>query len=300
MDNRAIRFRTACMLVVLATLLAGCTQERALAVKAAAEHFAAQAAAAIDAITELHVRGAYGPLQTDEVMLAQAREEVYEVQAADPRQVKVAVAQAFTWVNDREQFRRNAFGQADALKQAYGEFALAFRRLPEGSFFAAGDVACAAALGARLVGTMATAAQELALHPVPLVVETAASQVQVTATAQKAVSANNRLLLDAPLRAHLAVLREQDRANAEVVARLTDAAESGVAVLEMIAKYDQVSAADLAAAVRQVLVLRESTLGLSSQAQLERLDKVVAQIEAQPALAQAAALPLNQKPAACK
>jgi alkylated DNA nucleotide flippase Atl1 len=300
MDTRANRFRNACALFVLAALLAGCTQERALAVKAAAERFAAQAAAAIDAITELHVRGAYGPLQTDEVMLAQARDGVYEVQAADPRQVKAAVAQAFTWVSDREQFRRNAFGEADALKQAYGEFALAFRRLPEGSFVAAGDVACAAGLGARLVGTMATAAQQLAHHPVPLVVETAASQVQVTATAQKAVSANNRLLLDAPLRAHLAVLREQDRANAEVVARLTDAAESGLAVLQMIDKYDQVSAADLAAAVRQVLVIRESSFGLSSQAQLERLDKVVAQIEAEPALAQAAALPLNQKPATCK
>jgi hypothetical protein len=58
METRANRFPIACALVGLAVLLGGCTQERALAVKAAAERFASQAAAAIDALTELHVRGA--------------------------------------------------------------------------------------------------------------------------------------------------------------------------------------------------------------------------------------------------
>ena len=299
MNRPRTRMLAVAAMLAIAGSLAGCTQERAMALKAAAERFAVQAASAIDATIDLHLRAAYGPQLSDDVMLAKAREDVFTVQSKDPSQLDKAVDVAFRWVNEREEFRRNSFGQADQLKQAYNEFALAFRRLPEGSLFAARDVACAAGLGARLVRYMADSARTLQTAPVPYAKELAVSTTQVTSVAATAVRDRNSLTLDAPLRSHLVVLREQGRANAEVVAKLTDAAESGIAVLDMIEKYNDVSAADLASAVRQVLVIRESTFGLSSAAQLERLDKVVARINAKPALAQAANLPINTRPADC-
>ena len=289
-------FGTAVALLVLS----GCTQERALALKAGAEAFSAKATAAIDAVVELSIRANLGKIESEELLIRRAREGLISTQRTTPTEMNSAIGEAFVWINERDQLRRSSYRDYDKLKMAYQEFVTAYTRLPEGSLFAAKDVACSAALGARLVGYMATAGKALADSPVPLIFETGESTVALKKAVAESVTSRNDQPFDAVVRSHVALLKEQQHANAEAVGKLADAAEAGLVVLEMIDRYDNVSLTDLMHGLRQVLVVRESLSGLSSKAQLERLDGVVTKLDSKPALAVALRLPLNQQPADCK
>lgn len=288
--------------VALALLvLSGCTQERALALKAGAEAFSAKAATAIDAVVELSIRANLGKTESEEVLIRQAREGLLQAQRTTPARIDSGtIGEAFVWISERDQLRRSSYGEYDKLKTAYQEFGAAYTRLPEGSLFAAKDVACSAALGARLIRYMADAGTKLAGSPVPLIYETAQSDTAIATAAAESVKSGNEQSFDAVVRSRVALLKEQQRANVEAIGKLADASEAGLAVLEMIEKYDAVSLTDLMQGLRQVLVVREGLSGLSSKAQLERLDGVVAKLNSKPALAAAMRLPLNQKQTDCQ
>jgi hypothetical protein len=286
--------------LVLCCVLVGCTQERALALKAGAQAFSDKAVAAIDALVELQLRGMLGKTETEEVLIRKAREDLLETQRKAPDQLSAVIDdEAFAWINERSQLRLDGFSKYGELKDAYEAFAAAYRRLPEGSVLAVGAVACSAVLGARLVNRMALAGQGLLKSPVLLRYETLVDTRNLKSAAKEAVQSRNEQPFDAAVRSRVALLKEQGSANAAVVQKLADAAEAGMAVLDMIEKYNDVSIADLLQALRRVLVVRESTAGLSSQAQRARLDDVIAKLNSKPALAGALTLPLNQAPPDC-
>lgn len=281
-------------------LVGGCTEERAIALKTAAEVFAQKAGAAIDEVVELHLRAAIGRPEAEEARIKGSKKDLIETQKKKPAALGAVIADTFRWVNERERLRRESFADYDKLKTAYQEFAAAYRRLPEGSFVAAKDVACSAALGARLTKYMADAGKALAANPPPLAWELPISEKAVEAGAIGAAKTQNDGPLDDAVRAHVALLRDRDSANARAVAMLADAAEAGAETVELIERYDDVSAADILKAMRRVLVLRESTFGLSSKSQLERLDSIVSKLGSKPALAKALHAPLNQTLDECK
>ena len=290
-------------LMVAAFLLSGCTEERAVALKTAAEQFGANATAAIDAVVDLSLRSNLGKPDAEESLIKRAKQDLLATQLNKPDRLDSVIANSFKWINERQKLRREAYTDYDKLKTAYAEFSAAFKRLPEGSFVGARDVACSAALGARLVGYMADAGKRLANAPVPLIYEIAQSEIVLvnsTANAVKSKNASSDQALDESVRAHVALLRDQERSNNEAVAKLADAAESGAQVLDLIEKYNDVSIADLLKGLRHVLQVRESSLGLSSKAQLDRLDNVVARLNSKPALAKALQTPLGETPAECK
>jgi hypothetical protein len=292
--------RRICAAAVALLVLSACTQERALALKAGAEAFSAKATAAIDAVVALGIRANLGKAESEEVLIRRAREGLFAAQRTAPDKMDSAIGEAFVWIKEREQLRRSSYGDYDKLKMAYQEFVAAYTRLPEGSLFAAKEVACSAALGARLVGYMAAAGKALADSPVPLISETLESNAALKKAVAESLTSRNEQPFDAVVRSHVALLKEQQRVNAEAVDKLADAAEAGLVVLEMIDQYDTVSLTDLMHGLGQVLVVRDRLSGLSSRAQLERLDGVFNKLDSKPALAAALRLPLNQKPADCK
>ena len=283
----------------LSGIVGGCTEERALALKTAAETFAQKASTAIDAVVELHLRAALGKPEAEESKIKDTKKALILTQSQKPSELGAVINNQFRWVNEREKLRRDAFADYDKLKISYEEFAAAYRRLPEGSALATKDVACSAALGARLTKYMADAGKALAQSAPPLTVEGPVSQSALAAAAAHAVKTKDEGPLDEAVRAHVSLLRDRDRANAQAVAALADAAEAGVATVELIEKYSDVSAADVLKALRSALAARESALGLSSKAQIERLDNVISKLNSKPALAKALQAPLNQPPESC-
>ena len=287
-------------LIAVAFLFSGCTEERAVALKTAAELFDAGASAAIDAVVELSLRSNLGKPEAEETLIKRTKQDLLATQRNKPDQIDAVISNSFKWINERQKLRRDAYTDYDKLKTAYAEFAAAYKRLPEGSFVGAQDVGCSAALGARLVNYMADAGKRLASTPVPLIYEIAQSEIALGKNTVSAVKSGNEQALDEAIRAHVALLKDQERSNNEAVAKLADAAESGAQVLDLIEKYNDLSIADLLKGLRHVLQVRESSLGLSSKAQLERLDKVVAKLNSKPALAKALRTPLGETPADCR
>ena len=287
-------------LIAVAFLFSGCTEERAVALKTAAELLDAGASAAIDAVVELSLRSNLGKPEAEETLIKRTKQDLLATQRNKPDQIDAVISNSFKWINERQKLRRDAYTDYDKLKTAYAEFAAAYKRLPEGSFVGAQDVGCSAALGARLVNYMADAGKRLASTPVPLIYEIAQSEIALGKNTVSAVKSGNEQALDEAIRAHVALLKDQERSNNEAVAKLADAAESGAQVLDLIEKYNDLSIADLLKGLRHVLQVRESSLGLSSKAQLERLDKVVAKLNSKPALAKALRTPLGETPADCR
>lgn len=294
------RLRNLLVLVAVAILLPGCTEERAVALKTAAEVFGGNAAAAIDAVVDLSLRSTLGKPEAEETLIKRTKQDLLATQRNKPDKLDSVISNAFKWINERQQLRRDAYTDYDRLKTAYAEFAAAYRRLPEGNLVGAQDVACSAALGARLVSYMADAGKRLASNPIPLIYETAQSEIALGGSTLSAVKSGNEQALDDAIRAHVALLKDQERGNYQAVAKLADAAESGAQVLELIEKYNDVSIVDLLKGLRHVLLVRESSLGLSSKAQMDRLDNVIAKLNSQPALAKALRTPLGETPADCK
>ena len=246
------------------------------------------------------MRSNLGKPEAEETLIKRTKQDLLATQRNKPDQIDAVISNSFKWINERQKLRRDAYTDYDKLKTAYAEFAAAYKRLPEGSFVGAQDVGCSAALGARLVNYMADAGKRLASTPVPLIYEIAQSEIALGKNTVSAVKSGNEQALDETIRAHVALLKDQERSNNEAVAKLADAAESGAQVLDLIEKYNDLSIADLLKGLRHVLQVRESSLGLSSKAQLERLDKVVAKLNSKPALAQALRTPLGETPAACR
>lgn len=286
-------------LVVAAIGMTGCTVERAIALKTGAEKFAGQASSAIDAVIDLHVRAALGKKVTTEAGIRSSFEMLRSVQEQDPSRVVTTIPQAFKWVDQHEHFREQHFAQAKELKQAYAEFAVAFERLPEGSALAQQDVACSAALAARLIGYMTRSARELTRSPVTLIREEAEAQLRLSDAAKRSQAQKDWSILDREVRVYHALRIEQDQANLEVVAKLADAAHTGAQVLSMIDKYDDASVQDLMSILKSVLKERESTFGLSSSAQLQRLEDIREKIKTNPQLSGALELAVNTNPAQC-
>ena len=288
------------LVVLLLTLpVFGCTEERALALKTAAESFGNKASAAIDTVVELSVRASLGKQATEEVSIDRAKQALLLTQKNRPDQLNAVITESFKWLQEREALRRTAYADYDKLKAAYASYAAAYKRLPEGSLIAAKDIACSAALGGRLTKYMADAGKALSAAPVALIWETAEGRAALAAGAARANTINQEKPIDEPVRAYVALLKEQDRINAEAVAKLADAAEAGAHTLDLIEKYNDISIADLLKGLRRVLVVGDSSLGFSSKAQIDRLDNVITKLNRKPALTGVLALPLNQTPIEC-
>jgi hypothetical protein len=134
MQNR-IRHAWLLALVLGCAALQGCTEEKALALKAAAQAFSDRTAEAIDAEVELYVTKAVG--RRTELEMTQDAVGLIKEAGLARRTVSNDEFQ------DAEQmiFARQTVVRGTApllnLKQAYAEFAAAFTRLPEGSALAA-------------------------------------------------------------------------------------------------------------------------------------------------------------------
>lgn len=286
--------------ILISFFVAGCTEERAIALKTAVEAFSDKAQAAIDALIDQNVRSTLGKVEPEEVMIKRTVQELIRTQQKAPSQLNQVIPNSFVWVNARQKAMQNIGANYDDLRRAYIEFAQAYKRLPEGSFVAAKDVACSASLGARLTNYMAQAGKTLASNPAPLIWENSQDMSALVGVTIDAVKSGNEKSLDDAVRAHVAFLKEQNQVTADVVTKLADAATAGAEVLDLIDKYNDISVADLLNGLRRILAVRENYFGLSSKEQQARLDDVINKLNSRASLANAIAMPINEKPVECK
>lgn len=290
------------LLVLTAALaLVGCTEERAVVVKTAADAFAAKSQGAIDAVTDLYLRHDLGQAPDDNSQIKAATKDFLDQAGKDATQLKLpnVIAVEFNWIGARERLLAANYPQAADLKKLYGDFAAAYAKLPEGSAFAARDVVCSAHLAALLTKRMADAAKKVNKTPVTFGKEITDSDTVIRKAAEAAAKSNKADDLEVAVRARAALVKEQAGANALVVQKLTDAAESGAALMTLLEGYDNVSLADLLRGVRSVLAVGVR-LGEASDATEKRADDVLAKLNSKPDLANVLKLPLNSKLDSCQ
>jgi len=151
---------------VLVLLIAGCTEEKARSLMAAAQLFANKAQAALDAYRDLHLEASTKPQQAEAALL---EDTVLRLQGLmekkQPLNVEAVMSQ-FYWVDERERRLASIEKELSLHRRLFQDFAHSFRRLPEGSLFAVQAVACAKRIAARLTYDLTVFQENLLRKPV--------------------------------------------------------------------------------------------------------------------------------------
>jgi hypothetical protein len=283
-----------CFLFIV-LMLGGCTKEKALALKAAAEAFRDRAVAAIDNYETLMVNGAFGPQQSDTEQLQQVQAEL-KATAGGGKVTSKQVSDALNGTDVRERQLDSVRTSLTEVRLAYVAYAASLARLPEGSLLAGDAVTCAAGLGARLTQRMAVFAEATQRAP-----------VRYQYRFGKAVGDVNRALTakndDDVLKAVgelIETRKAEKRDNATATAMFADAVEVGTRTASLARSYGELSVEDLLSGLNQILEIRTSTFGVDSTKAMDRLSAYRARLEQDPAIKPILAIPLTDPLPACK
>lgn len=286
----------AALLVFLITcvVLGGCTEDKAIALKTAAEAFRDKSIEAIDAFRELHILGAIGR-QSE---ATQIQDSVRQIKAAATARKTVTNQEldgAVSWIfaRDTAEARVKALEEA---KQAYVEFGAAFARLPEGSAFGANAVACSTALGARLVHRLTVFHDTLVEAPIDYFRDRSSAAELI----RKAAQSGNEAEIEKATLAYIELRKTIRRDNEEARKKLAQAAEAGQEVLELARSYDTLDVADFLAGVTRILEIRAKHLGIATDVSVQRVKDIRQQLESDSKLGPILKLPAINMVAECK
>lgn len=262
-----------CSLLLVCLVSGGCTEDKAIALKTAAEAFRDKAVDAINATRELLIAGAIG--KKSEIELTQQTVRVITAAALARKDVadgelKAAESMMFAPATASEHTKK-----LEDLNQAYVEFGAAFARLPEGAAFAANAVACSAALGARLVYKLTVLHDALVDAPVKY----SRDQSERAASIRTAAKNGNQAEIEKAALAYLEGLKTARNDNEEARRKLAQAAEAGQEVLGLVRGYGTLSIADLLAGVTRILEIRAKHLNITSDASVQRVKDIRQQLE---------------------
>lgn len=293
--RRSLRKSLLISLAATLLLLGGCTKDKALALKAAAETFRDRSVSAIDNYQNLMVTGALGEAQPE----AQQFQEVLAQLRAKGAQGRLTSADALAAlgsIDARERQLDFVRGKLSELRTAYVAFAASLARLPEGSFLAGDAVACAAGLGVRLTRRMMDFAQASQDKPVRYQQRLS----RAVGDLNRAIAAKNESDIQRAVGELIETRKAERSDNAAATAMFVGAIDAGMRTVALAQSYGQLSVEDLLSGLNQILEIRTATLGMDSSKAMERLATFRTKLEQDPALKPILAIPLNEPIPACK
>lgn len=284
----ALRFVT---VLLLATFVAGCTPEKARALRTAALGFKVEAVAAIDGIDAMQqAEIAPAPRSSTEATEEFVKHLLALDLARNPLTDDVVDLAA-----DPYRVRSDAQAQAgwrsflDNLRQQYGAFAAIFDDAERGSYLAAPSVKQAARHAEALTAQLAHFAATIDRYPPVLLQRRGATKDKIVRTLQ------DRKLDDADRKRRLAELKEEwisiRAAEAELtrttVERCLRAATLGRGVRNLIETYDRLSVDDLNTIAGSLLDTAGTFTGADYGTLKAKAASVAGQIKADPNLTSA-------------
>ena len=274
-----LTLRRALALLIALLALAGCSKEKALALKTAAEAARTQAITALGSARDLIGRSIALPSETQEQRIKKAAADF-----ADPRELNSAALDlVMTEAEVGDGARRVLTVEFSQLERKYLSFAAMFRSLPEGSYLSAEAVQKAEAHAIQLAAEFMKFAQNVGRLPGVFNGERTALIEAVNRAKKLTPPARDELL-----RSHAATalqLRQNERAaKAAAIVECLRAAEAFRTTAELIRGYSKLSAGDMLTSVREFLSLANDISGqqVDVSALLERYSAVETSIRADP------------------
>ncbi|GAB7127690.1 hypothetical protein JCM19000A_21970 [Silvimonas sp. JCM 19000] len=271
---------------LLCAALAGtaCTQDKANAVLATAQSFAATAQQALDAYAQLFAQyNAPAPTTADAqfklLYSAVASRGMQAAQFADAVGTLGQLQPAAAQQHIQQRF--------DQLGASYRLLAQTYQNLPQAAWAGASAVACGRQAVAHLTGQLADFASDLNAHPLyPLQLHLQFSQFKAAAVAGQQAQARTQF---DQLAQGIAQYEQQHLA----ALKLTVAAvEQGRQLDQLLARYDTLTLGDAIAGLQRGMALTAGLHSASAASTSARFEQVQADIAADPAWQRAAATPL--------
>ena len=280
--------------LVVGLVLVGCTEDKAVALKTAAEAFRDKAIEAIAAFRELHIVAAIGQ-QSEAIQIQDSVRQIKAVASVRKTVTDQELDGAVAWIFARDGSEARVKALEDA-KQAYVEFGAAFARLPEGSAFAANAVACSTVLGARLVHKLTVFHDTLVDAPIDYFRDRSSAADLI----RKAAQSGNDAEIERATLAYIELRKTIRRDNEEARKKLAQAAEAGEEVLELARNYSTLDVADFLAGVTRILEIRAKHLGATADVSVQRVKDIRQRLESDSRLSPILKLPALNMIAECK
>lgn len=281
-------------LLACSLITAGCTREKALAARAAAESFRDKSVDAIEAVRGLLIAplvGAQGESERLQTALRQISANAAQGTVTNDV-LKGATDPLFARAAANRQTR-----QLDDMTLTYVEFGSAFARLPDGAAFAVQAVQCSSALGVRLLHRLSAMHESLAADPVPYLRDRSAAAAAIRSVAARKGTQEE---IDAASLAYINVLKKERADNEAALRKLAEAAESGQEALKLIAGYGTLDLADMLDGVVRILEIRGKLMGTDADTRAKKMGELRDKLGADDKLKPLLDLPTASAVAECK
>lgn len=249
-----VRYAAISFLIAAALLSAGCSEDKARAVQAAAENFAQEATAALGKIQDLMIADTSSPTEGTENEIARIIEDLSSstpIKAAELSEL----LKAATLRNPSSSSVADTFSE---LELVYASFSEMFRSLPQGSYFAKDAVKKAETHAIKLTIQMINMADHIQGAPFTIRGRRIILQERINKAKQitdnDAKNAALRLLAEEVLR----LRADENDANNNAIQHCLRAAEAGKAVTKLIRDYDSMK-------IRDILNITKETLGFVAE-----------------------------------
>lgn len=259
--------------------LAGCSKEKATALKAAAEAARMQAITALTSARDLMGRSIALPSETQEQLIKKAA-----LDFAGPGELKIeALNEVMTGAEVGVPAQNILYGEFNRLERKYLSFAAMFRSLPEGSYLSAEAVKKAEAHAIQLAAEFMKFAQNVGKLPGAFNGERTAL-VEAVNRAKRLTPQARAELLPSYASAALQLRQKERAAKATAVAECLRAAEAFRTTAELIRGYSRLTAGDMLTSVHELLSLANDISGKQADVAglLEYYNGVEASIRADP------------------
>lgn len=270
-----MHFTPAVPLLLSAFLLAsGCSKEKAIALKTAAEAARAQAVTAVEATESMLARSVAVPPEARERLVDRLVRDFGEAETIDSTLFDTAIKD--TEISDRA--RGEIGSEFGKLQARYAAFAAMFRSLPDGSYLAADAVQRAESHAMNLSLEFMAFAQALGRLPDMFTGERALLIEMINEDKLKPANVRDDLL-----KVHIARaldLRAAERAaRDQAIVQCLRAAQAFRFAADLIRNYRKMSAADVLTATRELLTAANDISG--NQAHIGQLLTQYSEIEGQ-------------------
>lgn len=250
---------------------AGCTKEKAVAIKTAADSFRVEAESALDQTGELLTSSIAIPPKPRE---AEIEEITSELRSNDytENQLIIFLEERLRPQDPSINAGKEIERELDEIKSEYQLFSSMFRSLPRGYLFTKATVARAERHAIRLTYRMVKMAKSIDDHPIQNLAARAelAEKIIAARSIEDVTQRDSKLATAAQ---DLLDLRSSDTAaNERVKKQLLKAATSGETVLELIRNYERWSVADISNAVGDSLKTIDEISG-GGNAEIKKLIK---------------------------
>lgn len=292
--------RTIMLILLMASLaVAGCTDDKANALYAAAKIFQKQSEAALEAYETLIVQSSLGPAISSDERTARFLEtqivEYKKIAPADQPNWRPNVDYLRTALSDehfRQKLESSVSSEFRTTRRIYAEMIEAFALLPDAQFLGVKPVKCSEQLVAQLANQMANNAQLLADSPIKFIsrAERLNSQLAKAIKDSHAGEADRKMALNALA----GVINEEARLNRDAVEKSLAAADAGLKLLALVQDYDRITVKEILAYADKLAPVANLVEGAGADLQLRgRIDVIRTKFETDERLKRLARIDLN-------